>query len=127
MPGVRTLRYRWYSLRTWGAKVPCGAVAVEGIGYFCEDEGMEDKAGALDETNEVDCLAEVAGIEMSEFDVIRTIARGLSVMRGKGHQKGDAKNESYGFAPVGWICDWVDEVAYAKFRTTSDSSDDADD
>ena len=76
---------------------------------------MQSKACALCESNDAQRWADLAGIEMAERDVIYTIARGLSVMLGKGHQSGDARNERYGLNPIEWIFDWVEEAVDDKF------------
>jgi|EP01046_Picozoa_sp_COSAG06_P034909 hypothetical protein len=115
-----------------GDKILSNTADVEGLGYFCEDDATGAQCGrrALGNSNDALKWAALAGVEMTEGQVIRIVATGLSVMLGSrhGHQVGDAKDESYGFDPVGWIFDWVGEAACEKFSNSSaDSSADSGD
>jgi hypothetical protein len=93
------------------------AVTVEGVGYFCEDDFAKLTAGTLEKDDAALRWAKLAGVEMSEGDVLRTIIAGLSVMLATGQQTGNAKDDQYGVDPVKWILDWVGEALGAKYSS----------
>jgi hypothetical protein len=90
------------------------AVHVEGLDYFCEDDGMQCNAGALGADSHATKWAELAQVKMSEGEVMHIIAVGLSVMLAQ-TQTGDAKDGQYGVDPVSHICNWVQEAVGKKF------------
>ncbi len=89
-------------------------VHVEGLDYFCEDDGMQCNAEALGGDSHAAKWAELAQVKMSEGEVMRIIAVGLSVMLAQ-TQTGNAKDGQYGVDPVDHICDWVQEAVGKKF------------
>ena len=90
------------------------AVHVEGLDYFCEDDGMQRSAGALGDDNDAAKWAELAQVKMAEGEVMHIIAVGLSVMLAQTHT-GNAKDGSYGVDPVDHICGWVQEAVGSKY------------